>query len=156
MLSAFLEAVSQYGLPSCVCADWGRENVEVECFMLAHPEHGPHLGSFIRSVHDQRIERLWRDFFEGCISFFYFQFYSFVEVGLLVPDNVIALHSVFLKKIQSQLDILCEAWCSHPIRTAHNHTSHQLWVLGMTQTHAEYKTNRPVQGLTDIGREVCT
>ena len=42
MLSAFLEAVSQYGIPSRVRADCGEENVEVERFMLAHPEHGPH------------------------------------------------------------------------------------------------------------------
>ena len=70
VFTAFLEPISHYGLPSRVRADCGRENVEVECFMLAHPERGPQRGSFIsgRSVHNQRIECLWRDTYVGCLS----------------------------------------------------------------------------------------
>ena len=58
VFTAFLEAISHYGLPSHVRADCGRGNVEVDRFMLAHPERGPQRGSFIsgRSVHNQRIE----------------------------------------------------------------------------------------------------
>ena len=63
VLKCFVEAVTQYGLPSRVRCDKGGENNLVSQFMLCQPNRGPGRRSCItgRRVHNQRIERLWQD-----------------------------------------------------------------------------------------------
>ena len=69
VLAWFLEAVREYGLPSRVRCDKGGENTMVSHFILNHPARGPGRRSCItgRSVHNVRIERLWRDLYNGCM-----------------------------------------------------------------------------------------
>ena len=90
VLSSFLDGVRQYGLPSRVWCGKGGENVRVFQYMLEHPNCGPGRQSCRtgRSVHNQRIERLWRDLYVGCISVFRTVFISLENEGVLDPDNV--------------------------------------------------------------------
>ena len=68
VLDEFQKAVEEHGLPSCVRVDQGTEHFRVATYMLNHPSRVPGRGSFIigPSVHNQQIERLWRDVFVGC------------------------------------------------------------------------------------------
>ena len=158
VFDSFCAAVTKFGLPLRVRADRGGENILIAQYMTEHSERG--RGNFIvgQSVHNQRIEHLWRDLFSGCITFFYYLFCSLEDVGLLDPNNAFdlwVLHFVFIPKIQSQLNSFDEAWCNHPIRTAHNQTPNQLWILGMCQARTANPEDSPaVQGLSHIDTEV--
>ena len=71
VLTLFRKAVDLYGLLSRIRCDRGCENVDVSRYLLSHPLCGVRTSSVIagRSIHNQRIECFWKDFFVGCICF---------------------------------------------------------------------------------------
>ena len=115
VVELFLNAVENYGLPSRVRSDKGKENVDVAWYMLNHPLREPGRGSMIcgRSVHNQRIERLWRDVFGGVIKLYYDIFYQLENLELLDPSselNLFSLYYVFVLKINKHWNIWKDGW----------------------------------------------
>lgn len=116
--SCFYSGVDIHGTPLRVRSDQGLENLKVAEYMLAHRSKSSMIVG--KSTHNQRIERMWRDIFDGVLSFFYDLFYFLEEHNLLDPFNdahIFALHYVYMPKINCNLSMWQESWNTHKIRT---------------------------------------
>lgn len=73
----------------------------------------------IRSLHNIRIERLWRDVRKDCLEVFRRTFFYLEELFLLnmnIRIHRIALFLVFQPRIQCSLDKMMAGWNNHRLR----------------------------------------
>ena len=137
----FSTAIRNFGVPSRVRADKGSEFVHIEKFM----DRVNQRKSFIKgkSVHNQRIERLWRDVYCKVIDKYHRLFHYMEDFGILDIDNevhIAALHFVFGIRIQQDLDQWSLAYNAHNLRTANSKTPLQLWHEGLYRNSTQSYT----------------
>ena len=130
----FRKGTHEFGVPSRVRADKGGENVRVEEFMDRY--RGMGRGSFIKgkSVHNQRIERLWVDLIKDVVKIYSTIFNYLEEIGILNPNNnvyMFCLHYVFLPRINQSLEKWKSVWNKHKISSENNLTPEQMYTTGM-------------------------
>ena len=130
MLSDFITGIRERGIPSRIRLDKGGEFAHIKDLMVA--VNGDQHNSWIagKSVHNIRIERLWRDVFAKVMNKYYLLFTTMEKNHLLDIENPIhmsILHHVYGRRIQRDLTFWQNAHNNHPIRTEEHKTPRQLW-----------------------------
>ena len=88
------------------------------------------------SVHNQRIERLWRDTYRCVLSTFHQIFYTLEDHQILDPTSeldLFCLHLVYQPKIKS----FAAGWNNHGITIENNKTPTQLYACGVIFGHTD-------------------
>ena len=115
--------------------DHGGDNNDMATLMQAHrgPDHMAAIKG--KSVHNQRIERLWLDLWKWSVLKFY-ELFRFMEteedtggIGVLdIDQHMWVLHYVFLPRINEDLQTFQKTWNNHSLRTEHNQSPQQIFV----------------------------
>lgn len=132
VLNAFLEGVSVFGMPMRVRTDHGGGNTEIWKHMLTTTGQQSSVLTG-NSVHNERVERLWRDI-TRCVSSLYISIFRRLESeGLLASDNEVdlfCLHFVFIPSINKSLADFQGSWNCHPLSSEGNYSPLQLYTEG--------------------------
>lgn len=131
VLQCFVEATEEYEIPSRVRTDHGGENVKVWEYMEEQRGFGRNSYLAGQSVHNTRIERLWRDVYRLVSSSYSAAFTELESAGALNVDNgadLYALHHVYVPKINASLDAFRSSWNNHSLSTESNMSPLQLYM----------------------------
>ena len=96
------------------------------------------------SVHNIRIERLWRDTFRCVLSLFYRLFYYLEDCEKLNPMSEVdlyCLHFVYIPRISKALEAFRNGWNNHAITTENSMTPVQLFTSGVL-SHGPYQQSQ--------------
>ena len=150
----FSSSVVEFGVPGRVRADGGREFTHIKRFMNQIDDTERFYAG--KSVHNQRIERHWRDVFTKVIVK-YHSIFNHMENYLILDINneihMFALHYVYEPRIQRDLDNWRNAHNSHKIRTESNKTPRMLWHQSLFDSaHTTYSAVRNIYDSTTTSR----
>eukprot|EP00794_Sanderia_malayensis_P004922 gene4922-5569_t len=132
-LRIFITGLREFGVPSRIRTDGGSEYNFVRGLMDAINGEGRGSAIVGRSVHNQRIERLWRDVFAKVLEKYYKLFHHMEDHRILNITNDMHLYCLqytFIPRIQENLTLWTRAHNNHRLRTEHNRTPLQLWHSG--------------------------
>lgn len=134
VLHYFQQGVSQYGLPEYIRSDHGGENVDVWRYIIANHSLDYSRAITGSSVHNERIERLWRDVNRCVVSIYADTFRDMERSGYLDPLNEVdlyCLHYIYEPLINKCITEFKESWNNHSMSTEGSMSPHQLFFEGI-------------------------
>src|SRR5436190_11564173 len=137
VLEAFLSGIQALNvIPERIRTDKGGENRDVVAWMLIINGTGTSTVITGRSVHNQRIERLWRDV-NRWLTVFHLVFLHLQQNNIYDSDNEIdkfTLIFVYYPLMQRSLHQFARIWNHHKLRTEHHRSPIQLYADGNPQS----------------------
>lgn len=135
VMKMFGVAVARCGLPRRVRADKGSENSLVRDFIR---EQHQRVNAFLygKSLHNVRIERLWRDV-NGQVSSFFKEIFLNMEeqecLDITANLDMFCLSYVFMPRIKERLKNFVSWWNNRRVRTMHQRSPNQVWSISMME-----------------------